>query len=59
MPRNYVHLSGRDVDEALLKTHGLVKPKEAKEFIFLSFGAAGGSYSNDTVGGSSFARSHV
>lgn len=31
MPRNYVHLSGRDVDEALLKTYGLVKSKETKE----------------------------
>lgn len=31
MPRNYVHLSGRDVDDALLKTYGLIKPKEQKE----------------------------
>ena len=31
MPRNYVHLSGRDVDEALLKTYGLVKSKATKE----------------------------
>lgn len=31
MPRNYVHLSGRDVDDALLKTYGLVKPKNVKE----------------------------
>jgi len=30
MPRNYVHLWGRDVDEALLKTYGLIKPKEQK-----------------------------
>jgi integrase/recombinase XerD len=31
MSRKYVHLSGRDVDEALLKSYGLIKPKEAKE----------------------------
>lgn len=28
MPRNYVHLSGRDVDEAILRAYGLVKPGE-------------------------------
>jgi integrase/recombinase XerD len=32
MPRKYVHLSGRDVDEALLRAYGLTKPKEAIEF---------------------------
>jgi ribosomal protein L40E len=31
MPRNYVHLSGRDVDDALLRSYGLIKPKEEKE----------------------------
>ena len=31
MPRNYVHLSGRDVDDALLRSYGLVKPKEEKQ----------------------------
>jgi integrase/recombinase XerD len=31
MSRKYVHLSGRDVDEALLRAYGLIKPKEAKE----------------------------
>ncbi|MDE1854365.1 MAG: tyrosine-type recombinase/integrase [Thaumarchaeota archaeon] len=28
MPRNYVHLSGRDVDEAILRAYGLIKPGE-------------------------------
>ncbi|MDG6918997.1 MAG: tyrosine-type recombinase/integrase [Nitrososphaerota archaeon] len=28
MPMNYVHLSGRDVDEALLRTYGIGKKKE-------------------------------
>jgi integrase/recombinase XerD len=31
MPRNYVHLSGRDVDDALLRSYGLIKPKEERE----------------------------
>lgn len=31
MSRNYVHLSGRDVDEAVLRSYGLIKPKEEKE----------------------------
>ncbi len=29
MPRNYVHLSGRDVDEAILRAYGLIKSGEA------------------------------
>jgi integrase len=28
MPRNYVHLSGRDVDEAVLRAYGLIKTGE-------------------------------
>ena len=28
MPRNYVHLSGRDVDQAILRAYGLIKPSE-------------------------------
>ncbi|MFH1260507.1 MAG: site-specific integrase [Candidatus Micrarchaeota archaeon] len=31
MAATYVHLSGRDVDDALLKMHGLSKPEEAQE----------------------------
>jgi integrase/recombinase XerD len=31
MARKYVHLSGRDVDDALLRSYGMIKPKEAKE----------------------------
>ncbi len=31
MAATYVHLSGRDVDNALLKLHGLAKPDEEKE----------------------------
>ncbi len=31
MSRKYVHLSGRDVDEALLRAYGLIKRKEVKE----------------------------
>lgn len=33
MAATYVHLSGRDVDNALLKLHGLAKPEEEKEDI--------------------------
>ena len=29
MPRNYVHLSGRDVDEAILRAYGLIKSGES------------------------------
>ncbi len=29
MPRNYVHLSGRDVDEAVLRAYGLIKSGES------------------------------
>lgn len=31
MAATYVHLSGRDVDDALLKMHGLSKPEEERE----------------------------
>ena len=31
MAATYVHLSGRDVDDALLKLHGLVRQKNFKE----------------------------
>ena len=30
MPRMYIHLTGRDVDDALLKAHGLIKPEEVE-----------------------------
>lgn len=29
MPRNYVHLSGRDVDEAILRAYGLIKSSQS------------------------------
>lgn len=33
MPSTYVHLSGRDVDKALLRIHGMVEEKDEDGFI--------------------------
>jgi integrase/recombinase XerD len=35
MPSTYVHLSGRDVDGAILKAHGIIVDKESKVKIAL------------------------
>jgi site-specific recombinase XerD len=37
MPRVYVHLSGRDVDEAILAIHGLKKPEDGENHKELKF----------------------
>ncbi len=37
MPRVYVHLSGRDVDEAILEIHGLKKPEDIESHKILQF----------------------
>jgi ribosomal protein L40E len=33
MPRMYVHLSGRDIDQAILRSAGIVKASEAKAVV--------------------------